>query len=72
MKKLLLTVGIVLLIAGVLSLSFAALNLVASRRTLDGSASLYSRMQHRAILFLGVGLALTAGGIACLVLRART
>lgn len=68
MKKLLLLTGIILLIAGVLSLSFGALNLFAGKHTLDGSAELYGRMHQRMIVFLALGIVLTAIGGLCVVL----
>ena len=47
MKKMLLIVGIILVIAFVLSLLYAALNLYVYYHALDGSAELYSSLHQR-------------------------
>ena len=71
MKKLLLIIGIIVIIAGVLALLFAALNLFGYFHTLDGSAELYAGLRQRAVVFLAVGLILAAIGIVCIVIRSR-
>ena len=71
MKKWLLIVGIVLIVASVVSLLFAALQMFGYYRVLDGSAALYARLHQRAIMFFIVGGALACGAVACLIFRAR-
>ena len=71
MKTFLLITGIVVMIACVLSLLFAALNLFGYYRVLDGSPELYRDLQRRAIVFAALGLGLAAVGAACLIVRAK-
>ncbi len=68
MKKLLLVIGIILIIAGILSLSLAALNMSAHRHALDGSAEFYARLHHRTVVFLVIGIVLTLSGAVCIAL----
>ena len=69
MKKLLLILGVVCIIAGVLSLLLAVLNWYGYYHVLDGSAELYSRLNMRKILFLILGICLVVGGAVCLLVR---
>ncbi len=71
MKKLLLAAGIICIIACVLSLSFASLNLFGYYHLLDGSADLYVSMHQRMKLFSAIGIAFAAAGAACLIIRAK-
>jgi hypothetical protein len=71
MEKMLLICGIVLIIACVLSLLFAGLNLFGYYHMLDGTAELYSRLHRQAILFLMIGIALAVVGAVCLVTHSR-
>ncbi|MBP3633905.1 MAG: hypothetical protein J6J43_04960 [Oscillospiraceae bacterium] len=71
MKKLFLIVGIVSIIACVLSLLFAALSLFGYYHVLDGSPEMFARLHRRMILFFVIGLVLAAIGVACLILRRR-
>lgn len=71
MKKWLLIVGIILIVASVVSLLFAALQLFGYYHVLDGSAALYARLHQRATVFFIAGGLLALGAVACLVLRAR-
>ena len=71
MKKRLLIVGIILIVASVVSLLFAALQLFGYYHVLDGSAALYARLHQRAITFFIIGGALLFGAVACLILRAK-
>ena len=71
MKKRLLIVGIILIVASVVSLLFAALQLFGYYHVLDGSAALYARLHRRAITFFIAGGALACGAVACLIFRAR-
>ena len=69
MKTLLLIAGIVLAGAGVLALSFSALNLFGFRSVLDGSPELYAAMHRRFVIFCITGVLLAAGGAVCLFFR---
>ena len=71
MKVFLLIVGIVCIVACVLSLLFSAFNHYAHRHVLDGSAELYQRLQRRATIFLITGIVLALLGAACLIIRWR-
>lgn len=71
MKKTLLVIGIVLIVLGVLSLMYAALNLFVYYNALDGSASLYSRLHQRIIIFFVIGIILVVAGIICIIARYR-
>ena len=71
MKTFLLITGIVVMIACVLSLLFAALNLFGYYHTQDGSAELYARMHRRATVFFIVGAVAAAVAVVCLIVRTR-
>ncbi|MBR0081973.1 MAG: hypothetical protein IJP98_04450 [Clostridia bacterium] len=71
MKKLLLILGILFLVAAALSLLFAALQLFGYYHVLDGSAALYARLFRRAILFFSIGGGLALLGVLGLILRAK-
>ncbi|MBO4407114.1 MAG: hypothetical protein J5849_05375 [Clostridia bacterium] len=71
MRNVLLVVGILLLVACVLSLAFSLLNLFGYYRVMDGSESLYHRLRQRMTVSLIVGIVLAALGAACLIVRAR-
>ena len=71
MKKMLFIAGIILIIAGVLSLLYAALNLFGYYHVLDGSADLYSRMYRRMITFGLSGIVLAVLGIVSLFIRLK-
>ena len=71
MKKMLLIAGITLIIASVLSLLYAALNLFGYYHVLDGSASLYSNLHRRMITFGLIGIVLAVLGAACFILRLK-
>ena len=67
----LLIAGITLIIAGVLSLLYAALNLFGYYHVLDGSAELYRNMYRRMITFGLSGIILTVLGTVCLIIRLK-
>ena len=71
MKKMLLTVGIILIIACVLSLLYAALNLFVYYHALDGSAELYSRLHQRMITFGIIGIVIAVLGTLCFIFRSK-
>ncbi len=72
MKKLLLIIGIVSLIACVLSLLFAAFNLYGYYHVLDGSPDLFVRLHRRMILFFVIGIVLAVVGSVCFIIRSKT
>lgn len=71
MKKLLLIVGIVMLIACVLALIIAVWNRFAYYHVLDGSAALYDRLRLRMTVSFIVGGVLAAVGAVCLIVRTK-
>ena len=71
MKKLLLIAGVAMIIACVLSLLFAGLNLYGYYHALDGSPDFYARLHRRAVVWGGVGIALAALGTALVVIYSK-
>jgi uncharacterized membrane protein HdeD (DUF308 family) len=71
MKKMLLIAGIIFIIAGVLSLLYAALNLFGYYHVLDGSADLYRNLHRRMITFGLSGIVLAVLGTVCLIIRLK-
>ncbi|MDO4478093.1 MAG: hypothetical protein Q4B73_03505 [Lachnospiraceae bacterium] len=71
MKKGLLIIGIILIIAGCLALLFAGLSQMAFNGLMDGSGALYARLHSRMLIHLIGGLVLAVAGIVCLIVRAR-
>ena len=70
MKVFLMIVGIIVIVASVLSLLYAALNLSVYHNLKDGSSEQYARIHKRMIMFFVIGAVLFAAGIACLIIRA--
>ena len=71
MKKGLLIIGIVILIAGVIALLFSALQRFGYYHLLDGEADRYIRLHGRMIISLVIGIVLVAMGAVCLILRTK-
>ena len=71
MRKWLLILGVIVIIAAAVALAFAALNLSGYYNVMDGSSALYDRLHRRAILFFIIGGVLVVGGVAMLILRGR-
>ena len=71
MKKMLLIAGFILIIACVLSLLYAALNLYVYYHALDGSADLYSRLHRTAVTFGLIGIVLAVLGAVCFIIRLK-
>ncbi len=69
MKKALLIVGIVVIIACVMSLLIAAWNLFAFYHVLDGSPALYDRLHQRSLLCIIFGIVFAVIGTACMIVR---
>ena len=71
MKTVLLVVGIISIIACVLSLLYAALNRHGYYHLLDGDGDMYSRMHRRMIVFFIVGVIFAALATVCLIIRSK-
>ena len=71
MKKILLVVGIVIIVACVVSLIIAAWNLFAYHHVLDGSAVLYGRLHRRMQLAFAAGIVFAVIGAVCMIIRSR-
>jgi len=71
MKQIIFIIGIIAIIVGIICLLYAGLNWYAFKNTLDASIDFYHNKQHQAVVFLIVGLAVTAVGVICCVLRNR-
>lgn len=71
MKKLLLILGFLSMIAGVLSFLFAAFNLFSYHHVMDGTAELFMRLQQRMNISFAVGIIFAVIGIVCLILQAK-
>ena len=69
MKKTLLTIGIGLLVLGVLSLLVSLFFRWSYYSVLDGSSELYMRLDRNKTIFLFIGLALAVSGITVLIVR---
>ena len=69
MKKLLLIVGIVFIIACIIALLLAFINMQSYKSLRDGSPSHYDRLYQRMIVYFIIGIVLALAGIAVLVLR---
>ena len=71
MKKVLLTIGITLVVLGVIALLWALINGYMLNHVMDGSADLYERLRNRMRISMLVGIAAELVGIVCLVLRLK-
>ena len=71
MKKLLLILGIVIIIAGVIALLFSALQRHGYYHLLDGDADMYIGLRRKMIIFFVIGIVLEVIGTACIIIRAR-
>lgn len=71
MKKLLLIIGVVIIIAGVIALLFSARQLYGCYHLLDGEADMYVAMRWRMIISLVIGIVLVAIGAVCLIARTK-
>ncbi len=68
MKKTLLIIGIILLIAAVISFGICGFFRWAAGSVLDGTASLYARLFRRYRIFLSLGIGLSVPGAALVVI----
>ena len=70
MKELLI-IGIICIIACVLSLLYAALNRHGYYHLHDGEGDMYIRLHRRMIVFFVVGIVLAVIGVACIIIWTR-
>lgn len=71
MKKLLLILGIVIIIAGVIALLFSALQRYGYYNILDGDADLYIGLHRRMLISFVIGIVLEVIGVVSLILRTK-
>lgn len=71
MKRVLLIIGIVLIIASILALLYAALSRYGYYHMLDGSAAHYANLHRRMTVSFIVGLVLAVLGAACIIIRTK-
>lgn len=71
MKKLLLVVGIVCVIACILFLLFALLNLHGYYNLYDGTAEHYEWLHHRMIISFLVGIASAIAAAVCFIIYSK-
>ena len=71
MKKLLLIVGIVSIVACILFLLYAALNLYGFNNLYDGTAEHYQRLHNKSVIFFVSGFVLAAIGAVCFIIRLK-
>jgi len=69
LKKLLLIIGILIIIAGVIALLFSALQGYGYYHLLDGDPEMYLGPHRRMILFFVIGIVLVVIGAACMIIR---
>ena len=69
MKKSLLVIGILLIIAAAMCLAFGALNLFGYYNVLDGSNELYRTLHQRMTIFFLIGIILGVIGAVSLIIR---
>ena len=71
MKKMLLIIGVLVIVACILFLLYGLLNMYGYHNLVDGTAGHYRRMHHRMNISFIVGAALAVIGAVCFVLRSR-
>lgn len=71
MKKLLLVVGILIIVACVIALLLALLSMFGYYHVLDGSQTLYDRLHRRMILSFVIAGIFAVAAVVCFVVRAK-
>ena len=71
MKKLLLIIGIVTIVACVLFVLFALLNMHAYYNLFDGTAEHYNWLHKRMIISFVIGIILAVTGAVCFIIRSK-
>ena len=69
MKKLLLIIGILIIIIGVISLLFSALQGYEYYHLLDGDTDMHIGLHRRMIIYFVIGIILVVIGAACIIIR---
>jgi hypothetical protein len=69
LKKLLLIIGILIIIIGVISLLFSALQGYGYYHLLDGDTDMYIGLHRRMIIYFVIGIVLVVIGIAYMIIR---
>ena len=69
MKNLLLIVGIVLVVACIIALLFAVVNMMSYHSLRDGTAAHYQRLHQKMIIYYIVGAVLLLLAVICFVIR---
>ena len=71
MKKLLLVVGILVIVACVIALLLALLSMFGYYNVLDGSQTLYDRLHRRMVLSFVIAGILAVVAVVCFIVRAK-
>lgn len=71
MNRILRITGIIVIIAGIICLLAAALQLYGYYHVMDGSAELYHRLHRSAMIYGALGLVLTTAGAALMKMPLR-
>ena len=71
MKKAILIIGVIVIVACIFSLVYALFNMYGYRHVLDGSPALYDRLHRRTIIYFALGAFLALVGTLFIVLRRR-
>ena len=72
MRKVLLILGIIFVIACIITLLFAVLNLHAYYNLRDGSSEHYNRLHKRAVIFFSVSFVLAVIVAVCIIFYLKT
>ena len=71
MKKRLLIIGIIVILAGVIAVLISALSRYGYYHVLDGSSDLYVRLYRRMYICLASGIVLVTIGTVCIIIRTK-
>ena len=71
MRKVLLIIGILVLVACAFSLAAAILNGYGYHNVVDGSASLYARLHRRMIIYSVSTAFLAVAGTVCIIIQSK-
>ena len=71
MKKLLLVIGIVIVVAGIIALLFSAIQLYGYYHLLDGESDMYIGLHRRMIIYFVLGIVFAVIGAVCLIIRTK-
>ena len=71
MKKLLLILGVLLLVAALIACALAVLHFHAHRSLYDAAAETYDRIHQRAVLCTVLSAVFAIGGAVCLIVRTK-